>query len=86
MVSPTSLQTSAPTTDTNLNAFLKTREQLEASHPIDNHDFLYPDLNDPDFTLFIQKLRVLPIDIHVVRSLAELDFKSDPADEISANP
>jgi hypothetical protein len=39
--------------DTNLNAFLKTREQLEASHPIDNHDFLYPDLNDPDFNLKI---------------------------------
>jgi hypothetical protein len=39
--------------DTNLNIFLKKREQLEASHPIDNHNFLYPDLNDPDFNLKI---------------------------------
>lgn len=36
-----------------MNKFLNEKEQLDRDHPLDNHDYLYPDLNDPDFNIKI---------------------------------
>ncbi len=42
------------TKNANMNAFLKTREGLESQQLLPTeYDFLYPDLNDPDFNLKI---------------------------------
>ncbi|MCB1057717.1 MAG: PIN domain-containing protein [Acidobacteria bacterium] len=41
-------------------------------------------LDDPDFAQVIERLHVWPIDLDVCRALAQLDFTSDPADEIIA--
>ena len=42
------------------------------------------DINEPEFAVVISNLHVWPIDLAVARKLNELDFNSDPADEIIA--
>jgi PIN domain nuclease of toxin-antitoxin system len=42
------------------------------------------DLDSPDFTLALSRIHVWPLDLRICRKIAELDFKSDPADEIIA--
>ena len=41
-------------------------------------------LDSPEFTQAMSRIRVWPIDLAVCRQLADLDFESDPADEIIA--
>ena len=36
-----------------VNRFLDEKEKLEREHPLDHHDYLYPDLNDPNFNIKI---------------------------------
>jgi PIN domain nuclease of toxin-antitoxin system len=42
------------------------------------------DLNSPEFQNCLRKLTVIPISIEIARKSCELDFSSDPADEIIA--
>lgn len=42
------------------------------------------DLEDVEFRTFLRSVTVLPITIEIARTSTELDFKSDPADEIIA--
>ncbi len=42
------------------------------------------DLNDPDVERFLAQLHVWPLSLAVVRALAILDFRGDPADELIA--
>lgn len=42
------------------------------------------DLNSPDFSRALSRVHVWPLDLSVCRKLADLDFQSDPADEIIA--
>src|SRR5262245_48147057 len=40
------------------------------------------DLRDADFLAFLRSIAVFPISIEIARKSTELDFKSDPADQI----
>lgn len=42
------------------------------------------DLNSPDFTRTLARVHVWPLDLMICRKSTELDFQSDPADEIIA--
>jgi PIN domain nuclease of toxin-antitoxin system len=42
------------------------------------------DLDDPDVERFLAQIHVWPISVDVVRAIARLDFRSDPADELIA--
>jgi len=42
------------------------------------------DLGSPDFTRALARVHIWPLDLSVCRKIAELDFQSDPADEIIA--
>lgn len=42
------------------------------------------DLTDPELTRLLSRLHVWPITLDVCRSISELDFRSDPADELIA--
>ncbi|MGA3212103.1 MAG: PIN domain-containing protein [Terriglobales bacterium] len=42
------------------------------------------DLSSPDFTRALARIYVWPLDLKICRTSTELDFKSDPADEIIA--
>jgi len=42
------------------------------------------DVNDPEFAVIVGNLHIWPIDLATVRQLKELDFNSDPADELIA--
>lgn len=42
------------------------------------------DLEDPEFVRALSKIHVWPIDWAVCKALRNLDFKSDPADELIA--
>lgn len=40
-------------TKSEMNLFLDEKEKLERENPLKNHEFLYPDLNDPNFNIKI---------------------------------
>ncbi len=40
------------------------------------------DLDSPNFTLALSRIHVWPLDLQICRTIAELYFHSDPADEI----
>lgn len=40
------------------------------------------DFDDVEFRMFLRSVTVLPITMEIARSSTQLDFKSDPADEI----
>jgi PIN domain nuclease of toxin-antitoxin system len=42
------------------------------------------DIGSPDFTLALARVHIWPLDLRICRQSAELDFSSDPADEIIA--
>lgn len=42
------------------------------------------DLEDAEFTRTITKVHLWPIDLNVCKALKQLDFRSDPADELIA--
>lgn len=42
-----------PAKKTAMNRFLEEKESLERDNPLTQHDYLYPDLNDPNFNLKI---------------------------------
>jgi len=42
------------------------------------------DLDSPEFQTCLRKLQVIPISLEIARKSCELDFSSDPADEIIA--
>lgn len=42
------------------------------------------DLDDPDFKSTLREITVLPITLEVARMSTQLDFRSDPADELIA--
>jgi PIN domain nuclease of toxin-antitoxin system len=42
------------------------------------------DLSSPEFQSCLRKLTVIPISIEIARKSCELDFSSDPANEIIA--
>lgn len=42
------------------------------------------DLDAPSFTLMLSRIHIWPLDLRVCRKITELDFRSDPADEIIA--
>lgn len=42
------------------------------------------DLDSPDFSRAISRIHIWPLNLMVCRKIAELDFESDPADEIIA--
>ena len=42
------------------------------------------DLADPEILAVLNRVHVWPIDVQVCQTLARLDFKSDPADELIA--
>jgi PIN domain nuclease of toxin-antitoxin system len=41
-------------------------------------------LEDPEVTRVLSKIHVWPIDLSICKTLKQLDFKSDPADELIA--
>jgi len=41
-------------------------------------------INDPDVSSVLAKIKTIPVDIRICQTLLKLDFKSDPADEIIA--
>jgi PIN domain nuclease of toxin-antitoxin system len=43
------------------------------------------DLNDAEMARAVSKLHIWPLDLQVCRGLRDLDFKSDPADELIAS-
>jgi hypothetical protein len=42
-----------PPAKSEMNAFLQEKETLERANPLEYHDYLYPDLNDPGFNIKI---------------------------------
>jgi hypothetical protein len=42
-----------PAVKSAMNRFLDEKEKLERDHPLKHHDYLYPDLNDPNFNIKI---------------------------------
>lgn len=42
------------------------------------------DIRDSEFARVLSKIHVWPIDLYLCRALQDLDFKSDPADELIA--
>jgi PIN domain nuclease of toxin-antitoxin system len=42
------------------------------------------DLSSPDFTRALSRIHVWPLDLQICRKSTELDFRSDPADELIA--
>jgi PIN domain nuclease of toxin-antitoxin system len=42
------------------------------------------DLQSPDFSRALSRIHIWPLDLAVCNKIAELDFQSDPADEIIA--
>jgi PIN domain nuclease of toxin-antitoxin system len=42
------------------------------------------DLDSPEFRLWLQNLTIFPITLEIARQSTQLDFTSDPADEIIA--
>jgi PIN domain nuclease of toxin-antitoxin system len=42
------------------------------------------DLDSPNFTRALSRIHIWPLDLRICRQIAELDFYSDPADEIIA--
>ena len=42
------------------------------------------DIHSPEFALVLSKVHVWPLDLAVCRRIRELDFRSDPADELIA--
>jgi PIN domain nuclease of toxin-antitoxin system len=42
------------------------------------------DIGSPDFTLALARVHIWPLDLRICRQSMELDFASDPADEIIA--
>ncbi len=42
------------------------------------------DLDSPDFTRVFARVHIWPLDLAICRQSAQLDFRSDPADEIIA--
>jgi len=42
------------------------------------------DLRSPDFTRVLARIHIWPLDLAVCNKITELDFQSDPADEIIA--
>jgi PIN domain nuclease of toxin-antitoxin system len=42
------------------------------------------DLDDPDFKSTLREITVLPITLEIARISTQLDFRSDPADELIA--
>ena len=42
------------------------------------------DLGSPDFTRLLSRVHIWPLDLNICRKISELDFKSDPADELIA--
>src|SRR5262245_47182212 len=42
------------------------------------------DLDDVEFRVFLRNVTILPITIEIARASTELDFASDPADELIA--
>jgi PIN domain nuclease of toxin-antitoxin system len=42
------------------------------------------DLDDPGFTATLREITVLPITLEIARVSTQLDFRSDPADELIA--
>jgi PIN domain nuclease of toxin-antitoxin system len=42
------------------------------------------DLSSPDFTRALSRVHIWPLDLSVCRKIADLDFQSNPADEIIA--
>lgn len=42
------------------------------------------DLQAPEFTRLLSRIYIWPLDLAVCQKIAELDFRSDPADEIIA--
>jgi len=42
------------------------------------------DFDDPELSALLSRIQFWPIDLAVCRKLHELDFSSDPADEIIA--
>ena len=42
------------------------------------------DLTSPDFTRALSRIHIWPLDLNICNKIAELDFQSDPADEIIA--
>ncbi|HEY1938565.1 MAG TPA: PIN domain-containing protein [Candidatus Angelobacter sp.] len=42
------------------------------------------DLRSPDFTRALARVHIWPLDLSICYKIAELDFRSDPADEIIA--
>jgi PIN domain nuclease of toxin-antitoxin system len=49
-----------------------------------SHGRLALDLDSPEFRLWLQSLTIFPITLEIARKSRELDFSSDPADEIIA--
>jgi PIN domain nuclease of toxin-antitoxin system len=47
-------------------------------------DRLKMDLESPEFRVWLRHLIVIPISLEIARQSTELDFSSDPADEIIA--
>ncbi len=45
---------------------------------------LFLDLDSPEFHRWLQSLAILPITLEIARQSTQLDFSSDPADEIIA--
>lgn len=43
------------------------------------------DLNHPEIRQFFKSLVIFPIDMEILTAMSQLDFKSDPADEIIAS-
>jgi len=48
-----SKRTQQPVVKTEMNRALIEKERMERAHPLEHHDYLYPDLNDPEFNLKI---------------------------------
>jgi PIN domain nuclease of toxin-antitoxin system len=42
------------------------------------------DVDSPDFTRALSRIKIFPLDLATCRQATELDFKSDPADELIA--
>lgn len=42
------------------------------------------DLSSPTFQICLQQLTVIPISLEIARASTQLDFRSDPADELIA--
>jgi PIN domain nuclease of toxin-antitoxin system len=42
------------------------------------------DLDDPDFKATLREITILPITLEIARISTQLDFRSDPADELIA--